>query len=315
MFYIFHGDAEHSKREFLSHIQEKLGDIALVDLNTTRFDGASLSFSQLKHACESVPFLSDRRLVIVDDLLAHKPDYMDGLLEYVPDLPDTTRLVFWESRLLPETHPMLRLAMQTDDGYVRSFKRLDGRELPLWIQNRVQSHGGQISPRAAHLLAINVGNDLALLDNEVEKLVLYKGAESIDVDDVSLLCPFVAESSIFDLVDALGSRHRRTAAELLQSKISDGTEPSYLFAMIVRQYRLLIQVKELAESGNRLPDIARILKIQGFIAGKLYQQCRNYDMTQLEQVYHHLLDMDVRVKTGQTEMGTALDLLVAGLVS
>ncbi len=315
MFYIFHGDDEHSKREFLTQIQEKLGDKALVDLNTTRFDGDSLSFSQLKHACESVPFLSDRRLVIVDDLLMRKPEFMDALLEYVLILPDTTRLVFWESRLLPETHPMIRLAMQAEDGFVRSFKRLDGRELPLWIQNRVQNRGGRISPRAAHLLAINVGNDLALLDNEVEKLVLYKGAELIEVDDVSLLCPFVAESSIFDLVDALGSRHRRTAAELLQSKISDGTEPSYLFAMIVRQYRLLIQVKELAESGNRSPDIAQILKMHGFIAGKLYQQCQNYDMTQLEQVYHHLLDMDVRVKTGQTEMVTALDLLVAGLVS
>jgi DNA polymerase-3 subunit delta len=240
---------------------------------------------------------------------------MDSLLEYVPDLPETTRLVFWESRKLPEKHSMIRLAMQSEDGYVRSFKRPDGRELPPWIQDRVHRGGGRISPRAAHLLAINVGNDLALLDNEVEKLVLYKGTELIDVDDVALLCPFVAESSIFDLVDALGSRHRRTAAELLQSKISDGTEPARLFAMIVRQYRLLIQVKELAESGNKPPDIARIIKLHSFVAGKLYQQSQNYTMAQLEQVYLHLLDVDVRVKTGQTDLNTALDLLVAGLVS
>jgi DNA polymerase-3 subunit delta len=315
MFYIFHGDDEHSQRKFLIQLQEKLGDMTLVDLNTTRFEGVSLTMSQLRHACDSIPFLSDRRLVIVNDLLARQPDYMDSLLDYVLELPETTRLVFCESRLLKETHPMIRLAMQSDSGYIKSFIRLEGREISLWIQNRVRERDGRISPKAAHLLAINVGNNLALLENEIEKLILYRGEELIDVGEVSLLCPYVAEASIFDLVDALGSRHGRTTAELLQSKLADGTDPFNLFGMIVRQYRLLIQVKEMAAAGRKPPEIGKTLNIPGFVAGKLYQQSHNYDLPQLEQVYAHLLDMDVRVKTGKTEMSTALNLLVAGLVT
>jgi DNA polymerase-3 subunit delta len=315
MFYIFHGDDEHSKREYLSQLQEKLGDMALVELNTTRFDGRSLSFSALQHACESVPFLSDRRLVIVDDLLLNKPEYLDELVLYVEKLPATTRLVFWESRLLKKKHPLILLAQQSDQGYVKLFKRLEVRELPQWIQHRISERGGRISSRAAHMLAINVGNDLALLDNEIEKLVLYKGAEQIEVDDISLLCPFVAEASIFDLVDALGSRHRRTAAELLQSKIADGTDPGRLFYMITRQYRLLIQAKELAVSDSRPDEISRVLNIPAFVASKLIQQSQNYSLEQLEQIYAHLLDMDVGVKTGKTDLPTALNLLVAGLVT
>jgi DNA polymerase-3 subunit delta len=315
MFYIFHGDDEHSKREYLSQLQEKLGDMALVELNTTRFDGRSLSFSALQHACESVPFLSDRRLVIVDDLLLNKPEYLDELVLYVEKLPATTRLVFWESRLLKKNHPLILLAQQSDQGYVKLFKRLEVRELPQWIQHRISERGGRISSRAAHMLAINVGNDLALLDNEIEKLVLYKGAEQIEVDDISLLCPFVAEASIFDLVDALGSRHRRTAAELLQSKIADGTDPGRLFYMITRQYRLLIQAKELAVSDSRPDEISRVLNIPAFVASKLIQQSQNYSLEQLEQIYAHLLDMDVGVKTGKTDLPTALNLLVAGLVT
>jgi DNA polymerase-3 subunit delta len=315
MFYIFHGDDEHSKKEFLNQLQEKLGDRSLTELNTARFDGASLTFSQLRHACDSVPFLSDRRLVIVDDLLAREPEFMESLLEYVPELPETTRLVFQESRVLPDSNPMVRLAKQSDDGYVKSFKRLEGREISLWIQSSVNDRHGRISPRASHLLALNVGNNLTTLDNEIEKLVLFKGEALIDVDDVSLLCPYVAEASIFELVDALGSRHRRSAAELLQSKIADGTEPEYLFAMIIRQYRLLIQVKELTEAGKKPPEISRILNIHGFVSGKLYQQSQNYDLAQLEQIYAHLLEVDVGVKTGRTEMTTALHLLVAGVVT
>lgn len=315
MFYIFHGDDEHSKREFLAQLQEKLGDISLIELNTTRFEGRSLSFSALKHTCESVPFLTDRRLVIVEDLLLNKPEYLNDLVEYVEGIPATTRLVFWESRLLRKDHPMILLAQQSDQGFVRFFKRLDARELPQWVQNRINERGGRISPRAAHMLALDVGSDLALLDNEIEKLLIYKGAEQIEVDDVSLLCPFVAEASIFDLVDALGSRHRRTAAELMHSKIADGTEPGRLFYMITRQYRLLIQAKELAESGNRPDEISRVLKIHAFVARKLFQQSRNYSLEQLEQIYAHLLDIDVGVKTGRTDLPTALNLLVAGLVT
>lgn len=315
MFYIFHGDDEHSKREYLSQLQEKLGDMALLELNTTRFDGRSLSFSALQHTCESVPFLTDRRLVIVNDLLLNKPEYLDELVQYVEGLPATTRLVFWESRQIKKDHPLILLAQETKLGYVKLFKRLDARELPQWVQHRVNERGGQISSRAAHMLAINVGNDLALLDNEIEKLVLYKGAEQVDVEDVALLCPFIAETNIFDLVDALGSRHRRTAAELLQSKIVDGTDPGRLFYMITRQYRLIIQAKELAESGSRPDEISRVLKIHAFVARKLYQQSQNYSLEQLEQIYAYLLDMDVGIKTGKTDLPTALNLLVAGLVT
>jgi DNA polymerase-3 subunit delta len=315
MFYVFHGDDEHSKKKYLNQLIQKLGDPTMVDLNTSRFEGNSLTLSELRHACDSVPFLSDRRVVIVNDLLVQEPDFIDDLLAYVRELPETTRLVFLESRLLPNKDPVVGLAKQMESGYVKSFKRLEGRDLAFWIQNQVAEEDGAISPRAAHLLAVNVGNDLALLENEIEKLLRYKDGETIEAEDVALLCSYVAEASIFDFVDALGSRHGRTAGELLQRKLDEGTEPAYLYAMIVRQFRLLIQVKELFMEGYRQTDIAQRLNIHGFVSGKLIQQSRNYQLRQLEEIYAHLLDMDLGVKTGKTDMITALDLLVAGLVN
>ena len=112
---------------------------------------------------------------------------------------------------------------------------------------------------------------------------------------------------------AIGSRHGRSAARLLQHKLDDGTDPFYLFAMIVRQFRLLIQVKELAEAGLNPQRIAQTIKIHNFVAGKLFQQSHNFSLEQLESIYAHLLEIDVGVKTGKTDMVTALDLLVAGV--
>ena len=83
--------------------------------------------------------------------------------------------------------------------------------------------------------------------------------------------------------------------------------------MIVRQFRLLIQVKELQEDTLPPDAIARQLGLHPFVAKKIGEQSRNFSLAQLETIYRRLLDIDVEIKTGQTSDVLALDLLVAGL--
>ncbi len=313
MFYLFHGDDEHTKAKTLANLQRKLGDPSLVDLNTNRFEGQSITFAELRHACDSIPFLAKKRLVVVKNLAQAKPSFMDQLLAYLNDIPETTRLVFMESKPLPASHPLRKAAESYENGYVKLFEHPKGSRLEGWIRRQGEERGGKIEPKAAHLLAINVGDNLIALENEIEKLVLYKGDLPVTADDVMLLCPYVAEANIFDLVDAVGSRHAKTAARLFNQKLSEGTDPFYLFAMIVRQFRLLIQVKELAVQKMPPPQIAREIGIHGFVADKLAKQSHNYTFEQLERIYAHLLDIDVAVKSGQNDMETALTTLIAGI--
>ncbi len=316
MFYIFHGDNAQLQKETLARLLVKLGDPGLLDLNTTRFNGV-MPFVELRQACDALPFLAPARVVIVNDLFAAKPgiDFLKALLVYLPQLPDTTRLVFLESQPIRETNKFLQLARESKNGYDKAFIRPRGPEVERWIQKRVQEKEGHISREAAHILAVNVGNDLDVLDNELDKLVAYKdnGQETIESADVTRLSPYVAEAKIFDLVDALGNRNAKRASLLLQQKLNEGTDPFYLFSMFVRQFRLLIQVKELAEKGYRPQGISREIKQHSFVVGKLYQQARGFSLEELEMIYRHLLDIDISVKTGQADMRTALDLLVATL--
>lgn len=315
MFYLFHGDDKHSQKERLEATLAKLGDPAMLDLNTTRFEG-KMEFSALRQACDAVPFLAKRRVVIVEGLLGAKPgrEFLDKLYDYLPTMPDTARLFFLEPRNLPANNKLLKLAKSADNGYEKVFARPEGNALNKWIHNRAQQHQATFTPQAVNMLAVNVGNNLAILDKEIEKLALYKGSvDAVTSDDVALLCPYAAEASIFELVDAVGNRNTRQAAILLQQKLTDGTDPFYLFAMIVRQFRLLIQVKEVAESGAKPPAVAKAVKIHSFVAGKLYRQCQQFSLPQLEQIYAHLLEMDVGVKTGRVDMTTSLNLLVSAL--
>ncbi len=327
-FYIFHGEDEFTRSETLASFKRRLGPPDTVDLNTTVLNGKGLTLADLRHHCDAIPFLAEKRLVIVQELLGTlvskkgqnvsetRQRLLDELVDYLPHLPPTTRLVFVEGSALPSHHPVLRLAEQDPQGYVKRFEHPDARSLPGWVKTRTRKHGGRIEPRAAFRLATVVGADLRLLDQEIVKLVTYtNGERAITEADVEDLVPYSQDAVIFDLVDALGHRDGRTAADTLHRLLKMGEHPLGLLGMIVRQFRLLVQVKELKASGASPRDVARVLKIHPFPAGKLHTQATHFTAAQLETIYRHLSEIDVDIKTGKIDPELALDLLVAGLAT
>ncbi len=127
MFYVFHGDDEHSQKETLDKLLTRLGDPSMLSLNTTRFKGI-MPFSDLRQACDAIPFLAPARVVIVEGLFAAKPDkkFVDTLLAYLPQIPEKTRLIFLESKALRENHRLLKLAHAEPKGVVGLFARPHG---------------------------------------------------------------------------------------------------------------------------------------------------------------------------------------------
>ena len=315
--YIFHGEDELSCSEALISLRQRLGPPEMAALNTSVLDGRSVTVGQIQDACDTVPFLSDRRLVIVEGLLsrltAARQKEVQALSAYLDRLPETTRLVFVERGTLGDDHPILKKVRQHPHGYIKRFTpphRLEG-----WIVQRVKRKGGAITPQAASALAEAVGPDLRQLDQELEKLMAYAGVgEAIQPEDVERLVSAAQEANIFAMVDALGRRDGEKAARLLHRLLEEGQHPLALLAMIVRQFRLLIQVKELTGAGARTEAIARRLRLHPFVARKLYAQAQNFSTAQLERIYRYLLETDLAIKTGEMADVVALDLLIAGLV-
>ena len=239
---------------------------------------------------------------------------LDALVAYLPELPPTTRLIFVEEHEIPSNHPILKLAQKSDAGYVKAFELPMGGALVRWIQKRVKQAGGQITPDATRALSTFVGSDLYQLNQEIEKLVAYTdGKRPIAEGDVNLLTPHAREANVFEMVDALGRRDGKTASHMYHQLLDAGEHPLALFGMIVRQFRLLIQVKELAPRLLTPEAIARELRQNPYPIKKTFNQSKNYSMSQLQVVYHQLLETDAAIKTGQLDAIVALDLLIAGL--
>jgi DNA polymerase-3 subunit delta len=333
MFYVLHGEDEFSRSEILAEMKAKMGDPSMADLNTTVLDGSKVALAELMHACDAVPFLADRRLVIVEGLLTRlrgggkrkadqnkeqpiwKKEYLEELTAYLKRLPETTRLVFVEGKSVNPKHPVLKMALANKErGHVREFRPPRSGKLRRWITDQVGKKGGEIEASAAEELSAFVGNNLRLLDQELDKLVSYVDrARPITKADVHLLVSYVQQANVFEMVDALGRRDGEQAIKLLHRLLEGGEHPLSLFGMIVRQFRIMIQVKDLAERGVSPKKIGAQLGLHRFVAEKGLRQSQNFSMEQLETIYRKLLETDLAIKTGQMDQILALDTLIVGL--
>jgi DNA polymerase-3 subunit delta len=326
VFYLLHGDDEFSRSEQLVSLQRRMGDPVMGELNTTRLDGSETTLGELQHHCSTVPFFSERRLIVVDGFLAHlqqttkadkRRELAESLIDYIPAMPATTRLVFLESAPVDAQHPLRRL-IERDASMGRDleFRIPQGRRLEQWISRRVESRGGTISAGATVRLSASTGGNLRLLSQEIDKLLSYVNRDrSVTEDDVHLLVTDVREASVFDMVDALGRRDGAAAMQLLHLCIDAGAHPLALQAMVARQIRILIQVKELAQAGADRSRVAKTLGLHSFVVRKALEQERNFSMARLVDIHRRLLEADVAIKTGLVSGLLALDMMIAQVSS
>ncbi len=86
-----------------------------------------------------------------------------------------------------------------------------------------------------------------------------------------------------------------------------------IFPMIIRQFRLLIQAREIVEARGMVQDVQEALGVHPFVAGKAFQQAGRFTMRNLESIHRRLLKMDEAYKTSAMPLDTALEMFVVEL--
>ncbi|HEX6292246.1 MAG TPA: DNA polymerase III subunit delta [Herpetosiphonaceae bacterium] len=311
MLYLFYGADELARAEALAALKASI-PADLTDLNLTVLEGRRLKVDALAAACEAIPFLSDRRLVIVEDALKQikSGDLRDAIKAYLPRVPETTDLVFVEREDFDKRSALYTALKKA--ATVREFLPREGADLQRWLQERAKLLDVRLMPDAGALLVELAGNDSRSLLNELHKLAAYAGiGGTIARDDVRLLVQDTGESSVFAFVDALAARQLGPALKLLHDLLDEGQAPTYLLFMIARQVRILLQVKELADQRMRPDSIASELGQKPFVVRKAVEQAARFQSDTLLQLHDRLLELDHWSKTGRIEADAALELLVA----
>ncbi len=340
MFYLLHGNDEFTCREQLKKLRQQ-GDFAY---NQDYYTGGEVALSTLTATCNTFPFLSEQRLVILEGLpkkrrgeesstentdAAETPalgtkgrkkkggksatetraGFEKALAEAIPNMPETTIFIALIDDELPASSPLLKAA--ETHGKILQSTLPKGAALESWIRKRAQVAGVKISGEAVSLLADFIGNQLRLLANELDKLATYVGPEhTIEASHVHLLSAQVQEARVFDLTDALAQRNRTLALNLLHDLLADGLHPLALLPTITSQVRNLLLVKELAASGLRAAQIGAAIGSPPFVVEKTLRNIGKFSTAQLESTYHKLLETDAALKRSRLSPEMALDLLI-----
>ncbi len=318
-----HGNDEYGIGRFEDQLVALMGDPGLAELNITRLDGRRNTEEELSTAAITLPFLTERRLVVVNHplALANGAEGQERFLQFLEHLPESTALV-----LVVEDQPRRRKG-STD------WEVLNGGH---WLVKWLAKNGGRAALDIACRRVTKCRTDYPTSQRAGRKVTpqgpwpwrstwitipAWRRKRSPSCSPTSI---FSAGGSgrrgtgdggqravdTFAMIDAwVGRLKPHCAADALLEQ----QDPLSLFGMIARQFRLLLQAREVLDEGGTAPHIERELHQHPYVARKLEEQARRFTLAQLETIYHRLAQMDQALKSSQVSYEVAFDTFIAEL--
>lgn len=304
--YLICGEEAFLKKSYKNRMKDAMvGDDTM---NFHYFEGKGLDLKEIISLADTMPFFGDRRLILIEDSGLFKSSGADALVEYLPQMPDTTCMLFVEN----EVDKRNRLYKKVKDlGYVAEMERQDASQLGAWAGGILAKEGKKITGRTMELFLSKTGDDMENIRMELEKLISYTlGRDVITDQDVEEICTVRVTNKIFEMVAAIVTRNTRKAMDLYEDLITLREPPMRILFLIARQFNQILQVKELMNQGMEKNGIASKLKMQPFVVGKTMPQAKSFSREQILSYVNLCVDTEEAVKTGRLDERLAVELLI-----
>ena len=313
--YLLYGEENYLIRHYAKQFTEQLLEDSMMNCDT--FEGNEFGIDSVIDAANTLPFLSERRLVYVKDsqlLVAGRKNDSETLAKYLPSLPESTIMIFVESARpgAASIDKRNRLYKQiAAQGRVVECKIPGEAELIRWLSNIFKKKGKEISPQTARLILETVPKGMDMIYAEADKLGDFVGErKEILPEDIKAVCTKSLESRIFDLVRHLCMGQTEKALVQYHNMLSAKEQPLMILAMIARQFRMILQCKACEEKRLAQSEIAAALNLRDFIVSECLKQGKNFTSGRLLSALSDCQNTDVRIKTGLMEAELGVELLI-----
>jgi DNA polymerase III subunit delta len=301
------------KKRFIQKVDESGYNIVTLDDKIT-VENFTKEFSQ-------TGFLANKKLIIIKNLLrqAFIKDLAEVILDYLGKFKEDQEeniIVFYENNLPhsknnPLSGDKLKIFQKLISfKYSQEFTKLSDYKVIEWIQEKFKENEKIINKNLADKLFALVGNNLRLLDNEISKIANYNKEEEIQEKSIDELVSASLNDDIFLFSDKLANKKKAEAVRLLNEQLQSGANPIYLLTMIIRQFRILLQIKSALEENISQNDLARYLSLHPFIIKKSINSAQLYSLEDLKFIYRKLLDLEKNIKSSGLKPKTLLNLFV-----
>lgn len=321
--YFFIGQEQYLCEEIISELGKKILDPSFRDLNYEYMEGKNISTQRIVSACETLPFMDQWRLVIIKnfDFLQggnskESEEEIEKIIKYINKISPSTCLVFWQTENVDKRKKLYKAIKK--EGKLLEFEKLKTFAYEKWLERIIFKRGKIIKKSVlqsfienSNYLSKNSPKTLRDIDNELNKIVDYIGdRKEITQDEIENILSRSLENDIFKMVDAIGKRDKKTAIRLLNDMLRNGENGIKILTMITRQFRILIQCRELKKMGYSPDLIASKLSLAPFIVKKGLAQSQYFKGRTLKEALNTTSELDLKMKTGKVNIKLALEMLI-----
>jgi DNA polymerase III subunit delta len=302
--YLIYGSEELLLERAETRLRDRLAAVADLDFNLETFDGSQTSADDIINAANTMPFMSDRRLVIVRDVDRLDPGDLERLAAYARDPAPYTCLVLAATKIAKNTK-LYRAVAATGVAFEYAAPRRS--EYAAEVVKLLRERGRKIGLSAAQRLVDIVGRDLRRLDSEAEKLAAFvePGQDVIEADVVAVASES-GDPSVFELTDAVGERDTTRALRLLRRLLASET-PYGVLAMLARHTRALVGARALSERGVAPEAMAPEIGMPPWQARAVARQAGRYTPAELSAALRALAGVEEEMKTSPTDAGLVIE--------
>ena len=321
--YLCFGPEKYRRNAFIQALTDALIEPEHKEFAVSKFDLNEMPLSAVLEDAETMPFMSDRKLVIASNALfftgakeSSKVEHnMDMLLEYVKSPVDYTIIVFTvDADKLDERKKVVK-AMKESDA-VLPFLSMNPEELQTWVSQHARKLGFSFAADALELLILYTGGSLQALSGEMTKLSLFVGQEgAVTVDIIDQMVARTTEQNVFILIEDIVQLRLERAFVILEELLKQREEPIKILMLIARQFRIIFQVKELGRQGYSHQQMASQIGLHPFAVKVAEGQAKKYDVNKLGRILGQLADLDYQMKSGLIDKVLGLELFLLKLTA
>lgn len=315
--FLYGKDNYRSRQQLHKMVAKFKADRDPQGLNTIFVDMAKQDIGVLLEKIMAIPFLSEKKMVIIENLLVSKnKEAQKEILKKLEEksFPKDTIILFYEGVDQVKTKDAKNLFTRlTQEKYAQHFEELIGYKLEAWIAHIFKEQQVSATKPAISLLAKSCQHNMWGLSNILEQVICFADKKEVGIKQVKPFITEHADDNIFNLVDAIISKQSKPIYKMLQEQYVIGKDASYIIAMLIRQFKILIQMRDLFEREEQLSSavMAKRMGVHPFVAKKSLVLIKKTNLKSLKKSYSELLHIDEQIKTGQQDQKLLLDLFVA----
>lgn len=304
--YLLYGEEAYLKQQYREKLLKALNPQEDT-MNFSRYEGKGIEIRELIDLCETMPFFSERRIVLLEDTGFFK-NKCEELADYLKELPDYLYLVFVESEV--DKRSRMYKGVKSA-GRICEFARQDEKTLMRWAAGLLGKEGRKITQRDMEFFISRTGTDMGNLRMELEKLITYTmGRDIVTAQDIEEVCVIRTENRIFEMVRAVADRNQKRALELYYDLLALKEPPMRILFLLARQFRQLLEAKEMSAEGASQNEIVSRLGIPVFAVRNTLACARAYTIEELRQAVEDFAEGEEAVKTGRLGDMLSVELLI-----